>query len=288
MLPLTGMTADLDPGRISWSDLHFHASKFFISIDADVALADVPSSEVDGLLMVPGEGEAVAVVGPTKGLSFTTDFFGRNSSTEVLLNADSGATLQRTSHDSGKRNRHRIYRYTDVGAYQKTWWPVGDAEEDLPTDQWRQWSKFEEGLRPFAEAIHGELVIDPGALLYIVGAAPLDKAGDSIEILAYARKNVHRVHVEVAGMEQIRVKYDQVGGASPGRKKGKVNAIKLLVRGQMVDDGDSDDQFELLGLRGDIDIHIDPETRAPIQIEGNVKIAGHAIMRLTGIKIDEQ
>jgi hypothetical protein len=204
-----------------------------------------------------------------------------------LLNAHDGATLQRTSHDSGKRNRHRIYRYTDVGAYQKTWWPVGDAEEDLPTDQWRQWSKYEEGMRPFAEEIHGEIVIDPGALLYIVGTAALNEAGDKVEILAYARSNVHRVTIEVAGLEKIKVNYDQEGGANPGQKKGKIDAVKLLVRGRMVDDGDSDDEFELLGLRGDIDIHIDPETRAPIQIEGNVKIAGHAVMRLTRIKLEE-
>jgi hypothetical protein len=55
----------------------------------------------------------------------------------------------------------------------------------------------------------------------------------------------------------------------------------------MIDDGDSDDQFELLGLRGDIDIHIDPVTRAPIQLEGKVKIAGHAVMRLTHLTIED-
>lgn len=281
------MTAGFDTGRLDWSDLSFHASKFFISIDADVALSDVPVGDVEGLLTAPGEGNAVPVQGPTKELVFTTAAFGRQTRAAVLLNAEDGATLQRTSHDSGKRNRHRIYRYTDVGAYQKTWWPVGDEEEGLPTDQWQQWSKYEEGMRPFAEAVHGQIVTDPGALLYIVGAAPLNEAGDSIEILAYARKNVHRVQVEVAGMEQIKVKYDQQGGANPGRKKGKMNALKLLVRGEMIDDGDSDDQFELLGLRGDIDIHIDPETRVPLQIEGNVKIAGHAVMRLTRLQLED-
>ena len=60
------------------------------------------------------------------------------------------------------------------------------------------------------------------------------------------------------------------------------------MRGEAVDDGDSENEFELLGLRGDIDLHIDPETRAPLQIEGRVKIAGHTIMRLTYLKIDEK
>jgi len=287
LLPLSAGAAELDPGRINWSELSFHASKFFISINADVSLADVPANEIDGLLTEAGEGEDVAVAGPTKELVFTTGIMGRKTRAAVLLNAEDGATLQRTSHDSGKRNRHRIYRYTDVGAYQKTWWPVGEEEEKLPTDQWRKWSKYEEGMRPFAEEVHGEIVTDPGALLYFVGTAPLNQAGDKVELFAYARKNVHRVTIEVAGMEQIKVKYDQEGGANPGQKKGKVDALKLMVRGQMVDDGDSDDQFELLGLRGDIDIHIDPVTRAPIQIEGNVKIAGHAVMRLTRIKLED-
>ncbi|MFW2405185.1 MAG: hypothetical protein ACN4GT_10490 [Gammaproteobacteria bacterium] len=286
LLPLLATAADLNPGRINWSELSFHASKFFISIKADVSLSDIPGDEIDGLLTDPGEGQAVAVAGPSKELVFATGIMGRKTRAAVLLNAENGATLQRTSHDSGSRNRHRIYRYTDIGAYQKTWWPVGEEEEKLPTDNWEQWSKYEEGMRPFAEAVHGQIVTDPGALLYLVGTAPLEKPGDKVEIYAYARKNVHRVTIEVAGMERIKVNYNQQGGDGAGQKKGKVDALKLLVRGDMVDDGDSDDQFELLGLRGDIDIHIDPVTRAPIQIEGNVKIAGHAIMRLKRIRLE--
>lgn len=284
-LPTTVAAANLNPDRLNWSELRFHASKFFISIDADVELADIAASAIDGMLIEAGEGTAVASATPNKSLVFSTEAFGRRTRAEVLLNAADGATLQRTSHDSGKRNRHRIYRYTDIGAYQKTWWPVSKEQEKFSAERFREWSKFEEGMRPFAEAVHGEIVTDPGALLYIVGAAPLEKAGDSIEILAYARKNVHRVQVEVAGMEQIKVKYGQEGGTNPGERKGEIDALKLLVRGQMVDDGDDDDQFELLGLRGDIDIHIDPVTRVPLQIEGNVKIAGHAVMRLTRLKL---
>jgi len=286
LLPEISVSAQLDPDRVQWSALRFHASKFLVSIDADVGVSDLPANEVDGLLMDPGEGTAVPATDSVKELTFATEFFGRKSQTAVLLNTSDGATLQRTSHDSGKRNRHRIYRYTDTGAYNRTWWPIDKAEEKLPTDQWEKWSKTGEGMSPFPEAIHGETVVDPGSLLYILGTAPLDEAGDTIAILAYARRNVHRVQVEVAGMETIKVDYEQTGGAAPGKKKGKVQVLKLLLRGELVDDGDDDDQFELLGLRGDIDIYIDPVTRAPIRLEGNVKIAGHAIMRLTHLKLE--
>ncbi|MFQ5635591.1 MAG: hypothetical protein ACE5G3_09725 [Gammaproteobacteria bacterium] len=285
LAPDIGTSRPLDDGRIGWSEAHFRASKLFVAVNASVAIVDVPADKLDTLLMRPGEGNAVEALGPAKALIFSTRAFGRRSRAELLIDANSGATLQRTSHDSGSRYRHRIYRYTDAGAYQRTRWPVSQREERLPADQWTQWSRFEEGMRPFPREVRGELITDPAALLYIVGAAPLDRTGDTFETLAYVRKNVHRVRIEVAGIDRIRIDYDQVGGPEPGRRAGETRALKLRLRGGGIGGGDA--EFELLGLRGDIDLHIDPETRAPMQLEGRVKIAGHAVMRLTRLKLEE-
>ena len=45
---------------------------------------------------------------------------------------------------------------------------------------------------------------------------------------------------------------------------------------------------DLLLLQAAKDLHIDPTTRAPLQIEGNVKIAGHTIMRLTHLGMEDK
>lgn len=279
-------TGSLDESRIGWSNLSYRASKFFFSVDADISIAPASAGQIAEQLMEPGEGKAVAPSDEIQILIFETEAFGRDTVSTLIVNSDDGAALQRTSHDSGKRYRHRIYRYTDIGPYHRTRWPVGKAEEQLPADQWLQWSEAGEGIMPYPETAVGSIVTDPGGLLYIVGAAKLDEPGDTFVIYAYVRRHVHRVTIEVAGTEQIKVKYTERGKASV-EHNGKRDALKLLIRGESLDDGDSEKEFELLGLRGDIVMHIDPRTRAPLQIEGRVKIAGHTIMRIRELVLND-
>ena len=288
MIPVFAATShamDLNPDRIGWSALQFKASKFLMTIHASVGITTPDPAAAVAQLITAGEGKAVQPHISQKILSLRTEAFGRLSQIDLILNAENGAALQRTSHDSGSRYRHRIYRFTDRGAYQKTRWPIGKAEEKLPADQWPQWSEAKEDLRPYPSSVFGAVITDPSGLLYIVGAAPLDEPGDTFEILTYARKHVHRVQIEVTGMDSIKLNYQFESGAIREKREGKQQAIRLLIRGEGIDDGDSDDEFELLGLRGDIVLHMDPTTRAPLQLEGRVKIAGHVTMRLVNLTI---
>ena len=273
-------TARLDPDRLGWSEVQFRASVLFFSVDANIVLRPLAVTDVTDQLMEPGEGAAIVADESVQQLVFTTDFIGRHTTAELLVNAGTGAALQRTSHDSGNRFRHRIYRFTDIGAYQRTRWPVGKDEEKLATDRWPEWSEAGEDLRPYPDAAMGEIVTDPGGLLYIVGAAQLAEPGDEIEILAYVRGHVHRVQIEVTQPETISIDYRERAGEASVERKGKQQAITLMIRGEGLDDGDDKDEFELLGLRGDIRMHMDPKTRAPLQLKGRVKIAGNVTMRI--------
>jgi hypothetical protein len=274
-----------DPARIGWSEIQFHASMLFFSVDANVALNQLAVADVIDRLMEPGEGVAITPDDKVQELRFTTDFFGRHTTSDLLINSGTGATLQRTSHDSGKRFRHRIYRFTDIGAYQRTRWPVGKDEEKLPAERWEEWSETGEGLRAYPAAAVGSVVTDSGGLLYIVGAAQLNEPGDKIEILAYARSHVHRVQVEVTTPETIKVDYREHNGDNSVERKGKQQVMTLLIRGEGLDDGDDVDEFELLGLRGDIIMHMDPKTRAPLQLNGRVKIIGRVTLRITKLVV---
>ena len=110
--------------------------------------------------------------------------------------------------------------------------------------------------------------MDPGSLLYIVGvgAARMRPVTKLKSTRLRAQATCIACRSKSPEWTEIKVKYNQVGGSGAWQEeRARFKALKLLLRGQMIDDGDSDDQFELLGLRGDIDIHIDPVTRAPIQ-----------------------
>lgn len=273
----------LDPDRIGWAEAQFHTSVLFFSVDANISLRPVTAADVADKLMVPGEGVAIAPDDSIQQIVFTTDFIGRHTVTDLLINSHNGAALQRTSHDSGNRFRHRIYRFTETGAYQRTRWPVGKDEEKLPADRWYEWSEASEDLRSYPEAAFGSIVTEPGGLLYIVGAAKLDEPGDAAEILAYVRRHVHRVRIEVTQPETISVSYLERAGETSVERKGKQQVMTLLIRGEGLDDGDDKNEFELLGLRGDIRMHMDPKTRAPLQLKGKVKIAGNVTMRIKNL-----
>jgi len=273
-----GQATALHPDQIGWSALKFRATKFFFRIDANIAITSMDAAVVAAQLVAAREGHVVQPVGNQRILSVDTKAFGRLSQIELILNAGSAAALQKTSHDSGGRYRHRIYRFTDRGAYQTTRRPIGRNEERLPADQWPQWSEANEDLRPYPSSVFGAEITGPIGLLYAVGAAPLYKSGDTFEILTFVRNHVHRVQIEVAGLEALKVKYRFDNGITTVKHKGKQSAIRMLMRGEVIDGGDA--EFELLGLRGDIVLHLDPATRAPLQLEGHIKIAGHTKVRL--------
>ncbi len=282
-LATTGHATELDPDRIGWSALQFRAKKFFMTVNANVAIAALDATSVATQLITVNTGKEVQPEGPQRMLSLETTAFGRLSQVNLILNADNGAALQRTSHDSGSRYRHRVYRFTDRGAYQKTRWPVGKIEEQLPADQWPLWSEEKEDLRPYPESVVDAVITDPSGLLYIVSAAPLYEPGDAIEILTYARKHVHRVQISVINTESIKLKYRFNDGTKSEKRTHAQQAIRMLIHGKGIEDDDSGNEFELLGLRGDIVLHLDPVTRAPLQLEGRVKIAGRTKMRLISL-----
>lgn len=267
----------LDPSRVGWSDIQVKATKFFLSMTTGISIANIDYASLREILLDPGAGDPIAPGGSNRELVVGIDGLGRHHETRLYLDAATGAAVQRISHDSGGRLRHRIYRFTDAGAYQWSWWPAGAEEKRLPPERWREWSDRPEGMRPYSVEPPGSIITEPAGLLYIIGAAPLSEPGDVYEVMAYMRGNVFPVRIRVIGREDIRVEFDERSAESTLERNGKMSAIKLLIQGEADENGEN--RFELLGMRGDIVMHIDPETRAPIQLQGKIKIIGQVTMR---------
>jgi hypothetical protein len=277
----TAMAADasdrsLNPTRIGWSSVEFKATKFLVSISSTVSFSDVTDTELQDILIDPGQGSGIEPNGQVHELFLQAEGLGRNSHMSLFVNSNSGAALQRTSHNSGNGLRLRIYRFTDIGAYQKTWRPADNREEKFPEDQWPEWSQRSEDIRPYPDEGMFPIITEPGGLFYIIGAANLNEPGDQYEIPAYFRGQVIILIADVAGQENIDVNYEDRTLSSV--VKGKKPAIKINIRGRDIEG--ENNIFELLGLRGDIVMHLDPETRAPLQLIGKVRVAGQVVMRL--------
>lgn len=277
--------AQLDPTRIGWDSIRFRASKLFFSVDSVVSIERVPAAAVKATVISPKTGVGVGLADDVIRLRLRTDAFGRRNDMDLLVNALSGGAVQRTTHETGGRQRHRVYRFTDVGAYNDTRKPNSEAEEKLPDERWPEWSNHGTGIYTYPEQAVGELIAEPAGLLYIVGAAQLDKPGDYLEMLAYARKRVHRVHIDVVGPIDVKMKYKKWSGGTGVEHRGEKQALRLLIEGEAVGDGDPEDEFELLGLRGKLELLLDPETRAPLRLSGRAKIVGHVTLELQHLSV---
>lgn len=269
----------LDPERVGWTEIRMTATKLFVTARADIRLRTLPAAEVrDQLLPVP-EGRPVAPGPEVLEIVYEGGGLGRRSRLTLLMDPVSGAALQRNQHDLEGRLRHRTYRLSDIGAYHRTRWPVGN-EKSLPP---AEWSETSEGLRPYPAEAAGHTILEPTGLLYAVAAAALDKPGDTTEFLMFQRRSVLRVSATVLEPREIRVNYDEIGPAGTSRRSGAVQPLRISLEGEPLDE--DEDELELLGLRGSIELALEPQARVPLELTGNVKVMGRVTFRLASVHL---
>ena len=265
----------LEPAKIGWSGATLQASKLFLSMEADIRLQRLPTTDIEGALIEPGEGVPVAPGDSVIEMNYATEGLGRHTDVTLLMDPESGSAIQRISEDSGNKQRYRVYRFTETGAYHRTRWPL-TGEEKKPVSEW---SDRSEGTHVYAEGAHGKHVTESTGLIYVAAAANLREPGDRLEILTYARRYVHRVILEVTESKEVNVDFDIVAPDGTGNRQDKLSPIRILIRGESLDD-DGEDRFNLLGLRGDMELLLDPDTRLPLQLSGRAKVVGQVTFRL--------
>jgi hypothetical protein len=276
--PPAGNAGRFDPQRVGWTRLEFEARKLFLSAHASMSAGQRERDSIAMEIVSPATGKPVAVPAIVAEIRYGASGIGRNSETTLWLDVADGAAVQRMQLDRGKRTRHRIYRYTDVGAWHQTRWPASEQEIDRPPEQWTERS---EGLRAYPPTAAGLPIADPAALLWLIAASDLAQAGDSMALHTFSRRQVHRVAVEVLGPMQASIDFDSTDSRGAWQRRGKMPALRLRIRGEPLQQqqGD-DDEFELLGLQGDIELLLDPAHRTPLALSGKGKIVGQVTFHL--------
>ena len=278
-LPLLagGGRAAYDPARVGWSRLELEATKFFITARSEVELAVRPSAEAGAELIAPGQGRGLAPRGGHSGrIDIRTRFLGRDSRARFWFDPGDARALQRSSHDaSKKRLRHRTYRYTSVGVFSHTLRP-GEGEEDLP---YERWTNVQDKAVAFAGEWDGPVGTEAAGLLYLIPAGDFRAAGDQARLRVFTRGKVREVDVAVTGRERIGVGYVEVSGGRERAVRDEVDALHVTVRPRAAAGEDAGD-FKLLGLEGDIDIYLDPRSRALLLVSGKIAVAGRVRLGL--------
>ncbi len=270
----------LDPARVGWSEIRMTASKFFLTAESRLALRTVTGATVTPDLLVVADPHFTPLApGPAVlELVYDTRGAGRKSRLTLLMDPDSGAAIQRVQHDQDGKPRFRTYRFGVEGAYHRTFWPATTGEQSL---QPKAWTRTSEGLRAYPVKPGKHPVIEPTGLLYAIAAASLDKPGDTADMLVFRRRDTQTVHIAVLPSREVSVRYDEVWPTGTVERSGKVQPLRLSLRGMPVPGGGpTDEDLELLGLRGQLELLLDPTTRAPLELSGDVKVLGKVTLRL--------
>ncbi len=275
--------AGLDPGRLQWSRLEYRASKFGISLTAEVELDAVPAAQAAAAFVSAGGERGLAPRGrETLRMVLDSRLPGRESTVAFWFEPDTAGALQREQLETGRkarRNRHKVARFTGGGVFHVVRRPT-DGEVGLPH---QRWSEGSEDFQRF-QGLDGAAVTEPAALFYVLAVGGLERPGDRVSLPMISKGRLFHVDLEVAGSERVRADYRVEGPQGRQEVDGPVEALHVRLTPRPLGGGgseeDSDAVFEFLGLRGDVDLYLDPALRAPVLISGQLRWVGRGHIRL--------
>ena len=271
-----------DAGRIRWSRLEFRVAKLLLTASAVVEIGTEPSAMARSEWLQPIRGKPVMPAGSeVVRIDLDSQLLGKTSELDLWVDPSTGAAFQRTQLEVGNKvrhHRHRSLRFADTGVLSATY----RATDTTVDKTFEHWALTESFVTYPLNLPRWAAVSEPSALFYVLAVAQFDDPGDQITTHVFSKGQVMRVNLVMEERTRIRVDY-VVSGAAAGseqRVEGRKEALRIRLDGRPLIDGDSEMDFEFLGLQGDVEVLLDPEGRFPLQINGDLQRVGRGRIRL--------
>jgi hypothetical protein len=273
VLPVAAQDAApaFDPARADWYRAELEAHKLFKSMSVTIGVLQ-PDPADAATRLIEDEARTLLPPGPRiTALSYRTEGLGRRNDIELLVDPDNGQILQRVSSESGKRLKYRVYRFGSAGALRRTSRPGAGEEHEGPA----VWSDRSEQWFPVPPGVSAEPLTEAGTLVYLIAISGLQAPGERFEINAFSSSDetVYRIEAEVLSPERVDYDYRlQRADADGTETKGETEAIRVAIHGRPLE-GQPDGELTLFGMK-DVELMLDPATRAPLELRGRVDFFG--------------
>ena len=283
--PAMAENTKYDPDRVGWSKLEFRASKFLIKGNSQIEITTVSSVGAGIDWQTPTQGAPLMPRGSDViRIHLSSQLLGKISELDLWIDPVTGAAFQRTQLETGKKtrhNRHRSLRFTNTGVSSSTY-RATDETVGEPYEQWTLTETFSLNLTRDA------MLTEPSALFYLLAVTNLEKPGDQVTIHVFSKGQVMRVTLAVEERTEVGVDYLESSSSRHEdlRVKGRREVLRIRLDGRPLEEGDSGVDFEFLGLKGDVEVFLDPEGRFPVQISGDIKRAGRGHVRLQRVVLE--
>lgn len=248
-------TEPADP--LPWRAASLEAKKLFLTGTTQLEL-----SPVDG---APGEVRLV----------LESAFVGRRTTSEIRIDRQTGATLERRKTKHGGDPYRKTYRFGADVIREERVSPENDRERDRGPEGW---THRKESEIPIPEGCVAP--IHPEGLFWLLATSAPEPGEPPLERCAFTGDGFVRIRLEaVTDRDQERTFEDPSGGGD-----GTIAVRVLRLEGQALDGAAADD-LDFLGLEGDIGLVIDTATGAPIEVTGDVPPLGGVRVQLRRLEI---
>ncbi len=284
-----GSAGDFDPNSLSWRRLVFEGKQAMGKARTQIQLEALTAEEAATALIESPHGgveipENADVFRISADIKVKLLFERKKWKGWVWFLPDEGTALQRVRHKPGKGASDKRLRYGPDGVYRRRAEPKNKREAELGADDWTKvWNAF----YGYGKGRTGcGRISDPLVLFYVVSTVGMSE-GYEFAVCVFNKKELYRVVLQGAGTERLEVDFtEKRGGRSINRVKRRLDALKIRLRPRLQDPGPKEPEaFEFMGLTGDLQILLDPQTGIPVGVKGELPVVGKTQFKLTEVTL---
>jgi hypothetical protein len=289
----TGFHLNLEPQRVPWSQLSFHAKNFWVEVTTEIQIKYLRASELDAVLPATPQGIPIK---PKKSqaaeLDINTIIDPRFRSpvkihNRTWFNPTDGSALGRLRLRRGEDDFKKMYRFTEQGVFRHRIEPNGKKEALQAPEKW---TDIKDSFYPYERARLGcASVSERSLLIYILSAAAASKFDTPLTLCVFGKRQLHRVKLQKSGIHSIAVDYIEKTKKSVIQQKISIKALKIDIQARPIEsDLKVAENFSFLGFHKDISIYINQTSHLPIQASGIIPTVGMTHLKLRECRTQSQ
>ena len=277
--------AGMEAVRVLWDSVELHDTRFGTSVSVRVELTRLPASGIEKSFLAAPRRRPVSPSGPEVLLLDVRTRIEPPAIPAVTLlsrvwfSPREALPLQRFRSRRGEDDYDQTFRFTHEGVFRLQVEPRAPAEVPLGPEGWSKKSEsfyVYPGIGGFTET---------SLLLYILSAAQIDTEGAPLELDVFNRRQFHRVALRAGAPRSLPTELILSMPNGEAKVLRSVEAFPVRFVGVPLDPKAKErEDFSFLGLKGEVVLYLEKESRLPVQVSGEIPGIGRVEMRASEIK----
>jgi hypothetical protein len=297
VIPLTGFSNStraqsysqikFDSKRVPWTQLSYRIKNFSVEVNVQVQLDSLPAAEVEAALIKSPQGVPIKAWRPESDritVHYMVDSIFKppvKTINHVWFNPKDATALGRIRLRRGNDDFKKVYRFTEQGVFRHQREPKDQQET---SKQPEKWTDVKDSFYPYdLDQLGCPNVTERLVLIYIASAsaAEISKSMQPLSFCVFGRRQLFHVRFKPEGFHLLKLDFIEKKQQGEFRRRGEVEALKIALETQpLASDLKKVEDFSFLGFQEDIAIFIDPVSNLPIQISGEIPMAGKVTIKL--------